>query len=53
MAKTKRKQAEPRKSPKKTSPRTAAKTNASESVAHLLELHKLQGVLLARLSREV
>ncbi len=53
MAKSKRKQTEPRKSAEKTSSRSDPKTKASESVAHLLELHKLQGALLAKLSKEV
>ena len=53
MARTKRKQAEPRKSPKKTSSRSPKKTSANEYIAHLLELHKLQGALLAKLSKEL
>jgi len=38
------------KKPKKT---TKGQTKAAEYVSHLLELHKLQGVILARLSKEV
>jgi hypothetical protein len=46
----KRKRATSAKKPKKT---TKGQTKAAEYVSHLLELHKLQGVLLARLGKEV
>lgn len=32
---------------------TKGQTKVAEYVSHLLELHKLQGVLLTRLSKEV
>jgi len=38
---------------KKTEKSTKGQTKAAEYVSHLLELHKLQGVLLARLNKEV
>ena len=38
------------KKPKKTA---KGQTKAAEYVSHLLELHKLQGVLLTRLGEEV
>jgi hypothetical protein len=38
------------KKPKKTK---KGQTKAAEYVSHLLELHKLQGVLLTRLDKEV
>lgn len=50
MAKTKRKRAR-----KAVSPRNVyqGRSKASEYVSYLLELHKLQGVLLNRLDKEV
>jgi len=50
MRKKRAKETIPAKKVKKT---TKGKTKASEHVSCLLELHKLQGVLLAQLSKEV
>jgi len=50
MAKSIRKKTKGAKKAKKT---TKARTKAAEYVDCLLELHKLQGTLLARLDREV
>jgi len=56
MAKFKRKRAKgalPTKKAKKIEKTTKGQTKVAEYVSHLLELHKLQGVLLKRLSKEV
>ncbi len=56
MAKSKRKRAKgtlPTKKAKKIDKTTKGQTKAAEYVSHLLELHKLQGVLLKRLGKEV
>jgi len=50
MAKSKRKKTKRAISVKKTKKR---QTKAAEYVSNLLELHKLQGVLLTRLQKEV
>jgi len=41
------------KKPKKMEKSSASQSKAEEYVGYLLELHKLQGVLLNRLHREV
>ena len=56
MAKSTRKKAKRAKSSKKTKKMeksTNEQSKAAEYVGHLLELHKLQGVLLAQLYKEV
>lgn len=56
MAKSKRKRAKgalPAKKAKKIEKTTKGQTKAAEYVSYLLELHKLQGVLLNRLDKEV
>jgi uncharacterized membrane protein (DUF106 family) len=57
MAKSTRKKAKRAKSSKKTKKMekstTKEQSKAAEYVGHLLELHKLQGVLLAKLYKEV
>jgi len=50
MAKSKRKKTKRAISAKKTK---KCQTKAAEYVSNLLELHKLQGVLLTRLEKEV
>ena len=56
MAKSERKRAKgamPTKKAKKIDKTTKGRTKVAEYVSHLLELHKLQGVLLKRLDKEV
>ena len=56
MAKSTRKKAKRAKSSKKTKKMeksTKEQSKAAEYVGHLLELHKLQGALLAQLYKEV
>ncbi len=56
MAKSKRKRTKgtmPVKKVRKTKKTTKGQTKAAEYVSCLLELHKLQGVLLSRLDKEV
>jgi hypothetical protein len=56
MAKSTRKKAKRAKSSKKTKKKeksTKERSKAAEYVGHLLELHKLQGTLLAQLYEEV
>lgn len=56
MAKSARKRAKgtiPAKKAKKPKKTTKVKTRAVESLDCLLELHKLQGVLLAQLAKEI
>ncbi len=59
MAKTKRKKQKGKSVAKeagktnKSKKTTTGQTKAAEYVSNLLKLHKLQGVLLARLSKEV
>ncbi|MBA7631130.1 hypothetical protein ES703_38657 [subsurface metagenome] len=56
MAKSTRKkikEAVPSKKAKKIDRTAKGQTKAAEYVSHLLELHKLQGVLLKRLDKEV
>jgi len=56
MEKSKRKKEKrtlPAKKKKKTEKTTKDESKAAEYVSYLLELHKLQGVLLAKLDKEV
>lgn len=53
MAKSIRKKTKGTISEKKSRKTTKRKTNAAECIDCLLELHKLQGVLLAQLEKEV
>jgi len=56
MAKSTRKKTKRAKSSKKTKKiekSTKEQSKAAEYVGHLLELHKLQGILLAQLYKEV
>jgi len=56
MAKPKRKKAKgaiPAEKAKKTKKTAKSKTKATEYVSCLLELHKLQGILLSQLGKEV
>ncbi len=56
MAKSTRKktkEAVPSKKAKKIDKTAKGRTKVAEYVSHLLELHKLQGVLLKRLDKEV
>jgi len=56
MEKSKRKRIKrslPAKKKKKTEKITKDESKASEYVSYLLELHKLQGVLLVKLDKEV
>jgi len=53
MAKSTRKKAKKAIPAKKTKKPAEGQTKAAEYVNHLLELHKLQGVLLTRLKKEV
>jgi len=53
MAKFTRKKAKRPTSSKKMEKSTNEQSKAAEYVGHLLELHKLQGVLLAQLYKEV
>ncbi len=55
MAKStkKTKRATSSKEPKQMNKTPASQSKAAEYVGHLLELHKLQGVLLAQLHKEV
>lgn len=53
MTKNARKKTKVKISKKKTQKTLKDKTKAAECVKHLLELHKVQGVLLVQLSKEV
>jgi len=53
MAKSKRKKAKKATPAKKTKKPAKSQTKAAEYTTNLLELHKLQGVLLTRLKKEV
>ena len=56
MGKSKRKRVKrtiPAKKKKKTEKTTKDESKAAEYVSYLLELHKLQGVLLVKLNKEV
>ena len=53
MAKPARKKAKRAISARKTKKTTKSETKAAEYISCLLELHKLQGVLLNRLGKEV
>jgi len=53
MAKSARKKTKRATSTKKPKKVTEGQTKAAEYVGHLMELHKLQGVLLTRLHKEV
>ena len=53
MAKSARKRTKRAISAKKTEKTARRQTKAAEYVSNLLQLHKLQGVLLAQLNKEV
>jgi len=53
MAKSKRKKMKAAVSAKKREKTASGQTKAAEYVGHLWELHRLQGVLLSRLDKEV
>jgi len=53
MAKSARKKAKAALSAKKSGKTEKGQSKAAEYVSHLLELHKLQGMLLAKLDKEV
>jgi len=52
-ARKKSKKAMPAKKREKSKKTARGQTQAAEYVSHLLELHKLQGVLLTRLRNEI
>ena len=53
QGKLSRKKANPSPERSRREPQKADKTKAAESVDHLTELHKLQGVLLGKLKKQV
>ncbi len=53
MAKSRRKKMRAAVSAKKGKKTASSQTKAAEYVGHLWELHRLQGVLLSRLDKEV
>jgi len=53
MAKSARKKTKKVKPAKKTKKMAASQTKAAEYISSLLELHKLQGVLLTRLKKQI
>ena len=53
MAKSTKKRKKGQRHQKKTEKSTKEQSKATEYVGHLLELHKLQGALLAQLYKEV
>lgn len=53
MAKGKRKRAKAKSPTKRSQAAKKGKTEASEYVRYLLELHKLQGVILTKLDKEL
>lgn len=52
-ARKREKKAMPAKKREKSKKTARGQTQAAEYVSHLLELHKLQGVLLTRLHKEI